>query len=305
MAGSIGTLPDLIKEMQDRKNAEEYWWLDSVSPERLSLHAVNGLVAKRESPYGLIEVADAPGRGLVLLINGVIQLAELDEFIYHELLVHPAMAQAARFRGPELEVLVVGGGDGCAVREVLRWPGVRSVTLAELDPRMIACAREELAAINQGALEDPRVEIIIGNGLDLLASGGPAFDVIVMDLTDPEETGPAAELYSQATYEAARRRLNPGGMLVTHSYLLDLHPLDRIAVQVGRNVEQAFGGRVVYGEYIPSFEAVWTFQMACNSQENRDLQSFCGGLPAGLRYYGPQAHVRAFNLPGAFLNPGV
>lgn len=149
-----------------------------------------------------------------LYLNGNEQFSTYDEERYHEPLVHPAMAIAAARR----RVLVVGGGDGLAVREVLRHPEVERAVLVDLDPRMTELARTHpvIVAQNEGALDDPRVEIVHADGYAFLLDTREFFDVVVVDLPDPR-TIELARLYSRPFYALAARQLSPGGVLVTQA----------------------------------------------------------------------------------------
>ncbi len=151
---------------------------------------------------------------LRLYLNGHIQFSSVDEARYHEALVMPAMEAA----GQPAAVLVLGGGDGLAVREVLSYPSVRRVTLVDLDPTMTALGREraDLVRLNQGALNDPRVEIRHEDAFVFLRTSEDFYDVILADLPDPSSAG-LARLYSRTFYQLALRRLSERGAFATHA----------------------------------------------------------------------------------------
>jgi spermidine synthase len=150
---------------------------------------------------------------LRLFLNGDLQFSSADEHRYHEALVHPAMA------GPHERVLVLGGGDGLALREVLRYPGVERAVEVDLDPEMLRLAREDddLRRLNGDALADPRVQTIAADAFSWLRTAGEPFDVVIVDLPDPD-TEDLAKLYSVEMYGLiARRVLAPGGRVVVQS----------------------------------------------------------------------------------------
>ncbi|MGW8395727.1 polyamine aminopropyltransferase [Streptomyces lydicus] len=161
------------------------------------------------------------GRPLELFLDGRLRVSSDTEFRYHEALVHPAMAG-----GPHARVLVLGGGDGLAVREILRYRSVRSVTVVELDPGVTELAHSDpgLARLNHRSLADPRVHVVTADAFDWLRqqdgsgrAGRPApYDVIVSDLPDPGITA-STKLYSQEFYGLAVRMLADGGRLVVHA----------------------------------------------------------------------------------------
>ncbi|MCA1673755.1 MAG: spermidine synthase, partial [Actinobacteria bacterium] len=150
-----------------------------------------------------------------LFLNGDLQFSSRDEYRYHEALVHPALA------GPRERVLVLGGGDGLAVREVLRYPDVREVVEVELDPAVVRLARTDprLLALNEGALDEPRVRIVHADAFEWLrhamANQG-RYDAIIVDMPDPDSTA-TAKLYSTEFYGLARRALAPGGRLAVQA----------------------------------------------------------------------------------------
>ncbi|MGW7449834.1 polyamine aminopropyltransferase [Streptomyces sp. NPDC054787] len=161
-------------------------------------------------------------RSLDLYLDGRLRVSGYDEYRYHEALVHPAMT------GPHARVLVLGGGDGLAAREVLRYEDVTSVTVVDIDPGVVRLARTDpkLSALNAGAFEDPRLAVVHQDAFRWLrgpAAGG-RFDVIVCDLPDPGITPSNTKLYSQEFYGLAARALRPGGRIAVHAGPLATRP---------------------------------------------------------------------------------
>ncbi len=193
----------------------------------------NPIITSEQSPYQKLTVtrradtwpeADTPGyaapvvakRGndLRLFIDGQIQFSSVDEYRYHEALVHPAMS-AARSRA---SVLILGGGDGLAARDVLRHPDVAQVTLVDLDPRIIelCSTHPEIVALNEGALSDARVSVVTQDGYKFVEQSPSKFDVVIIDLPDPNHET-LSKLYSVEFYRLVARALYPGGAIVTQS----------------------------------------------------------------------------------------
>ncbi|MDH3376591.1 MAG: polyamine aminopropyltransferase, partial [Gammaproteobacteria bacterium] len=149
--------------------------------------------------------------GRIMALDGIIQTTEKDEFIYHEMIAHvPLMSHAAPRR-----VLIVGGGDGGTLREVLRHPDVEHVVQVEIDAGVIDTCRRYFPNHSQGAFDNPRAEIIIDDGFDYVATSDQRFDVIITDSTDA--VGPGAVLFSRDYYAGCRRCLADGGVLVTQN----------------------------------------------------------------------------------------
>ena len=154
------------------------------------------------------------GNDLRLFIDGQIQFSSVDEYRYHEALVHPAMS-AAQSRE---SVLILGGGDGLAARDVLRHEDVAEIVLVDLDPRIIelCSTHPEIAALNEGALTDPRVHVVTRDGYKFVEQAARGFDVVIIDLPDPNHET-LSKLYSVEFYRLVARVLNTGGAVVTQS----------------------------------------------------------------------------------------
>ena len=263
------------------------WWTeDQTAGLRLGLRC-RRVVSTAASPYQEVAVLDSVQFGRVLTLDDMVMTTEGDEFVYHEMLVHPAMVTADAPR----RVLIVGGGDGGAVREVLRHPSVTSVVLAELDEEVVRTCRRELPAI-AGALGDPRVTLAFGDGARYLAeSADGAFDVILVDAPDP--IGPAEVLFSSEFYAHAARVLAPGGALCaqTESPFLHADFIRRVQADLAR----AFPVVRLCWAVVPTYPgSMWTFSLASHG---RDPLRHAVAPVASLRYWSPEVHRAAFVLP--------
>jgi spermidine synthase len=147
-----------------------------------------------------------------LFLNGDLQFSSVDEYRYHESLVHPALA------GKRDRVLILGGGDGLAMREVLKYPDVREAVEVELDPAVLKLARDnpDLTALNDHSLADPRVRVVTADAFTWLRDARERFDAVIVDMPDPDSTA-TAKLYSVEFYSLARQMLAPGGRLVVQA----------------------------------------------------------------------------------------
>ncbi|MEU5910987.1 polyamine aminopropyltransferase [Micromonospora sp. NPDC047527] len=191
---------------------------------------------------------------LRLFLNGDLQFSSVDEYRYHEALVHPAL------RGSRGEVLVLGAGDGLAVREILRYPDVRRVTVVDLDPAVVALARTEpqLRALNGGALDDPRVRVLNTDAFGWLRTAAEHFDVVVADLPDPDETA-TAKLYTVEFYTLIRSVLAEQGRLVVQSGSPYFAPRSYWSIEA--SLREAGFATVPYHVDVPSF-GDWGFLLA-------------------------------------------
>ena len=156
-------------------------------------------------------IFETPYFGRVLVIDGVVQTTEKDEFAYHEMLSHvPILAH-----GKVKRVLIVGGGDGGVLKQVLRHRGVTSVTVVEIDETVIELCEEYLPSISEGAFRNPRANLVIDDGFSYLAETTDSYDVIIVDSTDP--FGPGETLFTEQFYNNCHSRLKMNGILVSQN----------------------------------------------------------------------------------------
>ncbi|MFG2010971.1 polyamine aminopropyltransferase [Micromonospora sp. NPDC048868] len=194
------------------------------------------------------------GTDLRLFLNGDLQFSSVDEYRYHEALVHPVL------NGPRGEVLVLGAGDGLAVRELLRYPDVRRITVVDLDPAVVALARSEpqLRRLNGGALDDPRVRVVHADAFAWLRTAPDRFDAVVADLPDPDETA-TAKLYTVEFYALVRAVLAEGGRLVVQSGSPYFAPRSYWSIEA--SLREAGFATTPYHVDVPSF-GDWGFLLA-------------------------------------------
>jgi spermidine synthase len=171
-----------------------------------------------KTPHQHLVIFENETWGTVLMLDGVCQLTTSDEFVYHEMMAHvPLMALAAPGR-----VLVVGGGDGGVLREVLKHPTVAKATLCEIDRAVIDLSLRHYPQIADGAFDDPRADLVIADGLKYVADTREKFDAIIVDSSEP--IGPSASLHTREFFTDCKRALKKGGVLVTQNGLPFLFP---------------------------------------------------------------------------------
>lgn len=239
------------------------------------------VVLVEETPYQRIVVTHWKDR-YRLFLNGSIQFDTLDEHRYHESLVHPAMARAPR----RSDVLILGGGDGMAAREVLKWADVERVTLVDLDPRVTELFRDrpQLAVLNGRSLSDPRVQIVNDDAWLFVRESLEVYDVVILDLPDPRDFA-VSKLYSREFYAPLMERLSPRGVMVTQagSPVFARDAFWSVVRTWAGTRNPARPGEILtlvpYHTYIPSF-GDWGFTMVTQEASFRDPTP----LPEGLRY---------------------
>ena len=200
-----------------------------------------------------------------LYLDGHLQFSSKDEYRYHEALVHPAMASVDK----PAQVLILGGGDGLAIREVLRWEGVHRVVLVDLDPAVTELFgdNDALAQLNEGALRDDRVTVVHGDAVQYLEQTADRFDVIVMDLPDPNDEQ-LARLYAVPTFRLAKMRLRAGGALVTQA--TSPYYAREAFWCIAATMRSVFGRVEPYHAHVPSF-GEWGWVLARSSEAELEL----------------------------------
>ncbi|MBD3241848.1 MAG: hypothetical protein GF331_14765, partial [Chitinivibrionales bacterium] len=175
-------------------------------------YTVKKTLYRGRSRFQKIELIDTDEFGNVLLLDDITQVAEKNDYQYHEPMVHPALCCHPR----PADILVIGGGDGGILREVLKHRTVRSVTFVELDEKVVEFSRKYLSSLNKGAFDDPRVETVFSDGRAFVEQNPKRFDVVIMDMTDP--FGPSRMLYTREFYRAVKRSFkNTNGIFTMHS----------------------------------------------------------------------------------------
>jgi len=238
--------------------------------------------------------------GRVMVLDGIVQTTEKDEFIYHEMLTHvPILAH-----GNVKRVLIIGGGDGAMLREVCKYRSVENITQVEIDQLVVDTAREFLPAHNQGAYDDPRLNLVISDGLDYVSNSNDKFDVIITDSTDP--IGPGEVLFTSRFYKGCKRCLNDSGILVTQNGV-PFFQID-VLVNTAQKLAPLFNHVSFYGAAVPTYVGgIMTFGWATNKEGLQStplevLQERYGSEALKTSYYTPEIHQAAFVLPQYILD---
>lgn len=232
--------------------------------------------------------------GRIMTLDGIVQTTEGDEFVYHEMFAHVPLLALGNAR----RVLIIGGGDGGLLEEVLKHP-VEHVTEVELDGGVVRVAREHLSSICGRAYDDPRTELIIGDGAKFVAETDQRYDAILVDSTDP--IGPGAVLFTREFYADCKRCLHPGGVLVTQNGVPFVQG-DELKSSVG-HFRSLFADGSAYVISCPTYAL--GFMALGWATDNPDLrrqgvatiQARFDALGIDPQYYNPDIHVAAFALP--------
>ncbi|WP_353683594.1 polyamine aminopropyltransferase [Thermodesulfovibrio sp. 3907-1M] len=271
------------------------WYIEQTSEDEIILHSLKEIIYSEISPYQRIEVIYSGNLGRCLLLDGKMQSAEADEFIYHEALVHPIMLLSESVE----RVLIAGGGEGATLREVLKYP-VKEVVMVELDESVIKTAKRYLPEWHNGAFDDPRVRLVIDDARTYIERTKNYFDVIIIDLPEPAEGGPAYLLYTKEFYEKVKEALTEKGMMVTQSASTSVNNL-KVFVSIVTTLKQVFPYVKPYIAYIPSFFAPWGFVLVSkniNPEDSmRKINEKIVLIEDSLKFYDIDAHTAMFCLP--------
>ncbi len=234
------------------------WCIDYLDENNGYFFDIQRIIVQKESKYQVIEVIESNAHGICLLLDGKLQSTSSDEFIYHEALVHPAMSL---HDSPE-DVLIVGGGEGASIREVLKHPSVKKIVVIDVDEDVIKIAKEYLPMMHQGSFDNEKVELLITDGFEYVKScPGDRFDVIILDLSDPIEMGPSYPLFTLEFYREVGRILRDKGVVVAQGGSTFVHTLKPLG-SVVKTLSEVFETVVPYSVFVPSFAYPWVIVLA-------------------------------------------
>lgn len=266
------------------------WYTETFEDKiRFALRVTRTLHASK-SRFQKIELFETAAMGKTLALDGILQTSEGDEYYYHEMIAHPALCTA-----PSIErVLVIGGGDGGTSREVLRHAGVKRCVMVEIDGDVVAACQEHIPHF--GAWDDPRLELIIGDGIAYARDAAPdSFDAILLDGSDP--VGPSRGLFNREFYASVRRCLKPGGVfaLQSESPMLMANVFTEIQASLTEHFDRVhpyFGPVLLYGA------SQWSWTYASGEVDPLAIiDERAAAIEERSRYYNRDVHRGAFALP--------
>jgi len=263
----------------------------------LSLEAARVLYRGR-TDYQEVVIFESRAYGRVLMLDRVFQTSERDEFVYHEMLVHVPMLA----HGDARRVLIIGGGDGGTLREVLKHD-VERATMVEIDAGVVELCRTHLPALSDGAFDDPRTELVIGNGVRFVHECAERYDLIIVDSTDPYPAGPGTTLFTEDFYATCRRRVTEPGVVVSQHGTPFAHP---DALATARSRLAAFEDVAFYLAAVPLYNPGYTAlgwaatDASLRATSVKTLSQRLGSAELETRFYSPDFHHAAFSLPRMF-----
>jgi spermidine synthase len=294
----LGELRDeATNKLISPKYSRSVWFTDRNENMALSIRHKGDRVFREKSPYQTVEIFDTFEYGKMLAVDKMVMCSEKDEKAYHEMIIHVPM-----LTHPEIkDVLVIGGGDGGSVRELMRYPQVERVTMVEIDEVVVRASREFLPSLSS-SLDDPRLNLIIDDGIEYVKNAPDgSFDLIVIDSSDP--VGPSEGLFSKSFYQQVHRCLRQGGVMTAQS---ESPRFNQAAFKdLSSCLRTIFGPDQVhcYLAFIPTYPTgMWSFTYSSKQgphpiKDYDQVRSQTFSQAQGLQYYNAEIHTAAFCLP--------
>lgn len=275
-----------------------HWYVDQVAEDQYHCYAINEVLVDVKTQWQKIQIIRNKTFGKCLIIDGKIQSTEMDEHIYHEALVHPAL-----ILHPEPKnVLVIGAGEGATLRELLKYHDL-TITAIEIDQDIINFAEQYLEEWHQGAFRNPRVKLIYMDGWEYIKNYENSFDIIILDLPEPYPDTPAYRLYTPEFYKMVWDRLSSDGIVVTQGETTQWGQHNK-HLWIKNNMRKVFSNNIYsYQTYIPSFDSTWGFLIAGKGPINpfrseEEINHLINEKVKGdLRFYDGITHLSLFYLP--------
>ncbi|WP_227936986.1 polyamine aminopropyltransferase [Alkalihalobacillus deserti] len=264
-------------------------WYTEKQTERFGITAkIKQTLHTEQTDFQKLDMIETEEFGKMLVLDGMVMTTEIDEFVYHEMVAHVPL-----FTHPNPKnVLVVGGGDGGVIREVLKHPSVEKATLVEIDGKVIEYSKKYLPTI-AGALDDARVDVQVDDGFMHIAKSENEYDVIMVDSTEP--VGPAVKLFEKGFYEGISRALKEDGIFVAQTD----NPWfqKKLISKVYSDVKEIFPLTRLYTANIPTYPSgLWTFTIGSKKHDPLEVEE-SRFHEIETKYYTKELHKACFALP--------
>ncbi|MGH7715608.1 MAG: methyltransferase domain-containing protein [Vulcanimicrobiaceae bacterium] len=273
------------------------WYVEQFSPTELHHHALEETYYAGRTKFQSVAVVRSATFGKMLILDGDTQSSQGDERIYHETLVHPALAAA----NDRSRVLILGGGEGATLREVLRCADVTKCTMVDIDGEVVDLSKRYLAEWGADAWNDKRADVIIGDALQYLRESQERFGVIISDLTEPLPDSPSNPLFNANVFRDIKARLADGGIYVLQASTAAFHNI-ALHAKMARTLRTFFTHVRSFSTHVPAFDTEWAF-LACSDRADlatldaARIEVYVGALAGSNTFYDAETHRRLFSLP--------
>lgn len=276
------------------------WFTEWLTPHETHGHELKRIVVEKKTGFQNAVIADTYSFGRCLILDGEMQSAQSDEYIYHEALVHPALTTHPRPR----TVAILGGGEGATLREILRHRTVRRAVMVDIDGEVVRFCEKHLKPWHRGTFSDPRAEVIIGDAKKFVEETKEKFDIVLSDLPTPTYGGPVQGLYAVEFYRALRRKLAEDGVLAVQAGSGSLLQIG-FHLKLYRTLKEVFPVVRPYSVFVPSFDVPWSFILCSPSKAMDPLEllfpevekRLARRADGGLRFYDGMTHEGLFRIP--------
>ncbi|MDX1485658.1 MAG: polyamine aminopropyltransferase [Alphaproteobacteria bacterium] len=278
------------------------WFTETLHPGYGQSFEIIETLAEETTPYQELAIYRTASLGRVLVLDNIVQTTEADEFYYHEMMAHlPILAH-----GNARRVLIIGGGDGGTLREVLKHGTVENATMVEIDEQVVTASRRHLPGLSAGAFEDPRTRLIIGDGSAFVAETDERYDVVIIDSTDP--VGPAVSLFQEPFYGRCATVLGTDGILIRQAGVPFFQAEEYVSAY--RMLNRIFAEAALALVPVPTYcgghmALAWASNTpGASRQPAREIGDRYRAAGITTRYYDPDIHASAFALP-AFMKAAL
>jgi spermidine synthase len=294
-------ITSMREKASERSNPEMYtrnvWFTDKDESQALSLRFTGEVFYDVQSPFQRVRIIESYKYGMMLALDDMVMTTIKDEFHYHEMISHPAMFT----HGNAKNILVIGGGDGGTIREILRHEGVEKVTMVEIDGEVIKACKEFLPTI-ASAFDHPKLDLKVDDGIAFIKDASAnSYDLIIVDGSDP--VGPAEGLFSVSFYNNCYNALKEGGILVAQGESPKFN--EKSFSELNHTLQDIFGEKnaPVSLFYVPTYPTgMWSFQYGLKGavhpksvDKESEIENFV--TTQGLRYYNSDIHTGSFATP--------
>ena len=261
-------------------------------------YAIEEILFHNKTEHQELIIFKNPIYGRMMALDGIVQTTEKDEFIYHEMFAHMPIL---RHLNPK-KVLIVGGGDGGLLREVCKHQQIESITMVEIDEAVVELSKQHLPNHSQGAFSDPRLSLVISDGLDFIKNNKEKFDIILSDSTDP--IGPGAALFAEQFYQGCHRSLSENGILVTQNGVSFLQTEELVITK--SRMQPHFHKVGFYQADVPTYVAgnmnyAWAQKGEVLIRSAKEISDYLQKSSIVTNYFTPELYLSAFNLPNYLL----
>lgn len=275
------------------------WFFETTTPVEGHMHAIVRTMVEARTKFQHVEIMETASYGKCLVLDGRMQSSTADEFVYHEGLVHPGLLAV---EGAPETALVIGGGEGATIREILRYRSMRRVVMVDIDAEVVDLCRRHLPEMHRGAFDDARTELVHEDARGWLERTRERFDLIVIDLVEPLEEGPACLLYTKEFYTLVHSRLTASGTMTMQAGMTKIGELPFFTA-VNRTLREVFPVVAGYQIFVCCFAVPWGFIVASKKvdprqQDRATIDRLISERVAGtLEFWDGLTHQHAFALP--------